>query len=302
MILYGVPVRDKIKVELIERVKKLERNPVLAILQVGDKEDSNVYIRQKQKFGEEIGAEVRLKNLKIERLKDYKKEEENLIKEVEKLNEDKNVDGIIVQLPLPDGFNTEKVSNVIDKNKDADGLTLGSKIIPATARGVMTLLDYYEIEIKDKKTAVIGQSILAGKPIGDELEKRGAQVFRCDINTQNIPEIARRCDILVSAVGKAGLVTKEFVNNKQIVIDVGINKISPPAPLPPLRQGYAGRVEAGEGSEQTKPSLPKLVGDVNFAEVEPLVSAITPVPGGIGPLTVACLFQNLLDLIEKPLI
>ncbi len=108
--------------------------------------------------------------------------------------------------------------------------------------------------------------MLAGKPISEEFEKRGAEVFRCDINTNNIPEIAKGCDILVSAVGKAGLVTKDFVNEKQVVVDVGINKTS------------------------------KIVGDVAFAEVEPLVAAITPVPGGVGPLTVACLFENLLEL------
>ena len=159
--------------------------------------------------------------------------------------------------------------NLVSPKKDADGLGTTSPVIPATARGVLALLDYYKIEIKGKKVAVIGQSILAGKPTSDELEKRGAKVFRCDINTKNISEITKKCDILVSAVGKVGLITKEFVNNKQVVVDVGISKVNG-----------------------------KLVGDVNFAQVEPLVAAITPVPGGIGPLTVACLFQNLLDLCE----
>jgi len=227
-------------------------------------------------------VEVILKNFKIERLKDGNIEEE-LIEEIKKLNEDKNVSGIIVQLPLPSGLNTEKIINLVSAEKDADGLRMtsplapplakgrgwGGDVITATARGVMALLDFYEIEIKGKKAVVIGQGILAGKPIADELEKRGAEVFKCDINTKNIPEIARDCDILISAVGKAGLITKEFVNEKQIVIDVGINKVGG-----------------------------KFVGDVLFDEVEPLVFAITPVPGGVGPLTVACLFQNLIDLCE----
>jgi methylenetetrahydrofolate dehydrogenase (NADP+)/methenyltetrahydrofolate cyclohydrolase len=251
----------------------------LAIVQVGDREDSNVYIRQKQKFGEEIGVGVILKKFEPASV-------EALAGEVEKLNKDKNINGIIVQLPLPEGFDTEKVLNIIDKNKDTDGLTFGSKVVPATARGVMTLLDYYEIKVKGKKVAAIGQSILAGKPIADELEKRGAQVFRCDINTKNIPEVARECDILVSAVGKAGLITKEFVNDKQVVVDVGISKINNDV-APMLRS------ERPASGGRTK-----LVGDVNFAEVLPLVAAITPVPGGIGPLTVACLFENLLDLCE----
>jgi methylenetetrahydrofolate dehydrogenase (NADP+)/methenyltetrahydrofolate cyclohydrolase len=264
-ILYGAPVRDKIKIDLIERIKKLQKKPCLAIAQVGDREDSNVYIRQKQKFGEEIGVEVRL-------IKPEPASAEALAGEVKRLNEDKNVNGIIVQLPLPDGFETTKIIDLVSAEKDVDGLnTRGYPMcISATARGVMALLDFYEIEIKGKKVAVIGQGILAGKPIANEFEKRGVEVFRCDINTRNIPEIARSCDILILAVGKAGLVTKEFVNDKQVVVDVGINKNM-------------------EG---------KLVGDVNFAEVEPLVSAITPVPGGVGPLTVACLFQNLIDLTE----
>ncbi|MCL5795709.1 MAG: bifunctional 5,10-methylenetetrahydrofolate dehydrogenase/5,10-methenyltetrahydrofolate cyclohydrolase [Patescibacteria group bacterium] len=267
-ILYGAPVKDKIKEILAARTKILKKRPVLAIVQVGYREDSNVYIRNKIKFGEEIGARVVLKNFKIERLKDYKKLEEELISEIEKLNADKNVDGIIVQLPLPENLNTEKIINTVLVEKDADGL-VSEKIVSATARGVMTLLEFYEIELKNKKVAVIGQGILAGKPIADELEKKGAEVFRCDINTKNIPEIAKQCDILISAVGKPGLITKEFVNERQVVVDVGTSKMGD-----------------------------KLVGDVNFEEVEPLVYAITPVPGGVGPLTVCSLFQNLLDLIS----
>lgn len=274
MILYGAPVREKIKAELIEKIKKLDRNPVLAIVQAGDREDSNIYVRNKQKFGSEIGIEVRIKKFEL----DTNEKEKELIKEIKKLNKDENIDGIIVQLPLPEGFDSEKIINVIAKEKDADGLASPDQgeveseapggVVPATARGVMTLLDFYQIEIKGKKVAVIGQSGLAGAPIADELEKRQAKVFRCDIETKNIPEIARNCDILISAVGKVGLVDKSFVNENQIVIDVGINK-----------------------SEDGK-----LIGDVNFVEVEPLVTAITPVPGGVGPLTVACLFENLIDL------
>lgn len=269
MILYGAPVKEKIKAELIESLKKLENKPCLAIVQVGDREDSNVYIRQKQKFGEEIGVEVVLKNFKIEKLKDYKKIEEDLIEEIQKLNKDENVNGIIVQLPLPKSFDTEKIINLVDIKKDADGLVSRTLLdtVPATARGVLALLDFYGIEIKNKKVAVIGQGILAGKPISDEFQKRGAEVFRCDINTPNIPEISRGCDILISAVGEAGLITKEFVNENQVVIDVGINKIND-----------------------------KLVGDVDFEKIEPIVRAISPVPGGVGLLTVACLFQNLFDL------
>jgi len=284
-ILYGAPVKEKIREILIEKIKKLKKVPVLAIVQVGNREDSNIYIRQKQKFGGKIGVGVILSKF------DEDIGEGKLISEIEKLNNDKNIDGIIVQLPLSENLDTQKIINTVSVKKDADGLVSKAAFdtIPATARGVMSLFDFYEIAIGGKKVAVIGQGVLAGKPISNELEKRGAEVFRCDINTKNIPEIAKECDILISAVGKAGFITKEFVNPKQVVIDVGINKISLPTPL----------LDAGEGSEQTKPSSLKIVGDVNYSEVEPLVYAITPVPGGVGPLTVACLFQNLLDLMNE---
>ncbi len=287
MILYGAPVREKIKKDLTERIKKLGWEPVLAIAQVGDREDSNIYIKNKIKFGEAIGAKVILRKFS-ENIK-----EEDLIIEINKLNDDEKIDGIIVQLPLPQNLDAKKIINLLKTEKDADGLVSKATfdtilVTPATARAVMSLLDFYNINVTGKKVAVIGQSILAGGPISDELEKMGAKVERCDSKTKNIPEITRECDILISAVGKAGLITKEFVNNKQVVVDVGINKTSPLAPL----------LDAGEGGGQTKPSLPKLVGDVDFNEVEPLVSAITPVPGGVGPLTVACLFENLLDLCE----
>ncbi|OHB15262.1 MAG: hypothetical protein A2431_01705 [Candidatus Zambryskibacteria bacterium RIFOXYC1_FULL_39_10] len=270
MILYGAPVREKIKEILVEKIKKLEKKPCLAIVQVGDREDSNVYIKNKIKFGKEMGVEVLLKKFETNIA------EKDLIKEVDKLANDDSVDSIIVQLPIPKNINTNAILNKIPMGKDADGLSTTKSvnsdniITPATARAVILLLDYYKIGLRGKKVAVIGQSILAGKPISFELEKRGAEVFRCDISTKNIPEITRECNILISAVGKPHLINKEFVNFKQVIIDVGINRV--------------------EG---------KLVGDVNFAEVEPVVCAITPVPGGIGPLTVACLFQNLLDLISE---
>lgn len=269
MILYGAPVKEKIKEELMIRIKGLKKTPVLAIIQVGDREDSNIYIKQKQKFGTEIGAEV--KCIKIIPGKDRGEDENVILKEIDKLNQDENIDGIIIQLPLPEGFNTEKILNSVLPEKDADGLaaSIDPMAIPATARGVLTLLDFYNISVKSKKIAIIGQSILAGKPISDELEKRGAEIFRCDINTKNIPEICQSCDILISAVGKPGLITKEFVKDGQIVVDVGISKM--------------------EG---------KIAGDAAFFEIEPIVAAITPVPGGVGPLTVACLFLNLLDLIS----
>lgn len=256
-ILSGIPVREKIKKELLEKIVKLNRKPVLAIVQVGDREDSNIYIRNKIKFGSEIGVEVRYS--KMEKWKNGKIEEE-LIQEIQELNEDENVDGIIVQLPLPEEIDAEKILGLVKKEKDPE---------PATARAVMEIMDFYQISVEGKKICVIGQGLLAGKAIGEELNRRKAQVASCDINTKNIPEIARGSDILVSAVGKAGLITKEYVNKEQVVIDVGVSKAAFDT---------------------------KIRGDVDFAEVEPTVKAITPVPGGVGPVTVACLFKNLIEL------
>jgi methylenetetrahydrofolate dehydrogenase (NADP+)/methenyltetrahydrofolate cyclohydrolase len=162
----------------------------------------------------------------------------------------------------------------------------------------MSLLDYYKIPVQNKKVAVIGRSKLAGGPIAQALEKRGALISVCHKGTENIEKVCRKADILISATGQIGLVNKKFVHKNQVVVDVGINKITfgpkeitPPTPLT-LRGEPNGKII------QDVSAKPKFVGDVNFTEVEPIVKAITPVPGGVGPLTVACLFQNLLDLVS----
>lgn len=268
-ILYGAPVREKIKKGLISRVSNFFRKPVLVIVQIGNRFDSSVYIRKKKQFGEEIGAIVLVKNFAISI------SQVDLIKEIKKINEDKSVDGVIVQLPLPEHLDSEKIVRNIDQMKDADGLTTAYLensllVTPATARAVEVLLDFYKIEVTNKKIAVIGRSKLAGGPIATMLSKKGAKVTVCHRETSNTKEICRNADIIISAAGEANLVTRDFVGQGQVVIDVGINKV--------------------EG---------KLVGDVDFENVEPIVKAITPVPGGIGPLTVACLFENLLDLVSR---
>jgi methylenetetrahydrofolate dehydrogenase (NADP+)/methenyltetrahydrofolate cyclohydrolase len=258
MILYGAPVRNKIKEELISRIEGLGRTPSLTIIQVGDREESNLYIKNKILFGTEIGVKVLRLNLK---------EETELEDGIKRLNEDKETDGIIIQLPLPEKFNTKKILSLINRKKDADGLISGSAVIPATARAVLALLEYYKIEVRDKKTAVVGQGILAGRPISEELERRGALVQRSDIKTPEIFRITRECDILVSAVGKPYLITKDFVKPGAAVIDVGISKL--------------------DG---------KTVGDVKLDEVSQIAGSVSPVPGGVGPVTVACLFWNVIDL------
>ncbi len=274
-ILYGAPVREEIKQKLMEQIAKLRKEISLAIIQVGDRPDSNIYIRNKQKFGEEVGVKVILKKFGEDI------SEKELIAHIEELNKDKEVNGIIVQLPLPESLDAAKIILSIKKEKDADGLRQtkeisgevmnGPLVTPATARAVMSLLDYYGLALKGKKAVVIGRSRLAGAPIAEALEQRGITVNICHRETLNTALICNAADILVSAAGRPGLVTRDFVKEGQVVIDVGINRV--------------------EGKEK-----PKLVGDVAFEEVEPVVGAISPVPGGVGPLTVVCLFQNLLDL------
>lgn len=299
-ILYGAPVREQLKQNLIARVKMAGRQPTLAIVQVGDRPDSNIYIRNKANFGQEIGVRVILEKLETGGLKDLETKEK-IIRSIERFSEDKEVDGIIVQLPLPQNVDVEEIVNSIPKSKDADGLvsrtvldTEDSLVVtPATARAVLALLDHYEVMVSGKRVAVIGRSKLAGGPIAQVLRERGGEVTVCHrgMEKSEIMDICKKSDILVSAAGEAGLVTKDFVNEKQVVVDVGINQPNPSLRVDPLL--VKGR------ERHTNPSLPKIVGDVAFAEVEPLVAAITPVPGGVGPLTVACLFENLLDLIAK---
>ncbi len=268
--------------EMKARVASLGFSPCLAILQVGEREDSTAYIKQKQKFGEQIGVKVVLKQWP-----DTTKEnlEEEIINEIERLNNDKSVNGIIVQLPLPEYLDTEKILNKVEITKDADGLALGGVTVPATARAILALLDFYEIDLQSKKVAVIGRSRLVGAPTAELLRKRGAEIFVCHRGTSDTASVCRSSDIVIVAAGKPKLVNKDFVNKDQVVIDVGINRIIPPTPFTLM----------GE------PEKSRLVGDVNFEEVEPIVKAISPVPGGVGPLTVACLFENLVQLCYNSL-
>lgn len=276
-ILYGAPVKEKIKENLIERIKKLTKKPSLLIIQVGNRSDSNIYIKSKMDFGKAVGVDVLLKKI------EEKISQEELESDIQKIVEEEKYDGIIVQLPLPSHLNTEEVLNLIPKNMDADALSrsLGDDFVnvvtPATARAVLSLLNFYEINIRGCNVVVLGKSILAGAPISESLKKEGAEVvvFDKESKREDVIEYSSKADVLVSATGSIKLITREFTNPNQVVIDVGINKIG----------------ETAEGRNL-------VVGDVDFDIVSKNVKAITPVPGGIGVITVACLFENLLDLIE----
>ncbi|OHA19435.1 MAG: hypothetical protein A2836_03840 [Candidatus Taylorbacteria bacterium RIFCSPHIGHO2_01_FULL_45_63] len=282
-ILFGKPIQEKMKERLVERVKALSFAASLAIIQIGNLSDSNTYVRQKKLLGEKIGVSVvhhaLPKEVKIEEIKML----------IQSLNNDKSVHGVILQLPLPPSLDSSELLDTISPRKDADALTSyhvkrlleGNKktLLPATARGVLALLDAYNISVSGKRVVVVGRSALVGKPIALALLNRDATVTICHSKTTNLDDITKTADIVIVAIGKPRFFTRNFFREGQVVVDVGINE----APGSKLEEEIGGRM---------------LVGDVYFEEVKGVVSAISPTPGGVGPMTVASLFENLLDLIE----
>jgi methylenetetrahydrofolate dehydrogenase (NADP+) / methenyltetrahydrofolate cyclohydrolase len=257
-ILDGKKLNTEISLDLERKIKKLKVKPRLAIIQIGSVAESTVYIKRKIAFGEKIGAKV--EHIKLP----SKTKKSELSSIISKLNSDKSVHGIIVQLPLPKHINPNEILNSIDEKKRVDG---GKYFLPATTLGILTLLERYKINISGKKVVVIGRSELVGKPTALAMINRGATVTVCHSQTKDLKKETKQADILVVAVGKARLITKNHVSRNQVVIDVGINATA-------------------DG---------KLVGDVDFKNVSKIVRVITPVPGGVGPMTVASLFENLLE-------
>lgn len=253
--------------------QKLDLKSKLLIVRVGEDNASDVYVSKKVEFGEKIGVDVNVVHL------DSTSSEQQVIDEIIKGNEDKTVKGIIVQLPLTEGLNKENIINSISSDKDVDGLTAknlwklmndGSGIIPATAGAVDLLLKEYGIDVVGKHIVIVGDSILVGKPMAIHFLNRDATVTICHDKTKDLSNFTKQADILIVAVGKQSLINSFHVEKDQVVIDIGINR---------LKSG--------------------VVGDVDFDSVKDVVSAITPVPGGVGPLTVAYLFENLLSISSK---
>lgn len=276
-ILDGRAVRDEIAKDLTKQITKLNPKPKLVIIQVGDNPESNTYIGQKIKFGQKIGALV--DHLKLP----DKVTQDSLEEILHNLNISPDVHGVIIQMPIPDSLEKDKLIDMIDPKKDVDGLTTtnqealekGKKdaVIPATAKGVIEILKFYKVQIKNKKAAVVGRSKLVGAPVASILKNMGATVEVGHSKTEDLTAVTKPADIIVVAVGKPNLIAKKHVTAGQTVIDVGIN------------------VEEVEGQR-------KLKGDVSFDEVSEIVGAISPVPGGVGPMTVASLFENLLEAYE----
>lgn len=264
----------KIKEELKTYVDSLDEKPGLVVIQVGDNPASNTYVKNKKLAAEYIG--INFFHYKYEE----NTSEEELINKIKELNNDNSVDGIIVQLPLPKGFNETKIINYIDPNKDVDGLTElnAGKLVnnedclsSCTPTGIMKLLEMYNVEIEGKNTVVVGRSILVGKPIATMLLNKNATVTICHSKTKNLKEITKNADILVVATGHINTITEDMVNENAVVIDVGINR-----------------------NEENK-----LCGDVDFNTIKDKVKLITPVPGGVGPMTVAMLNYNVIKSYKK---
>lgn len=266
-------IRKELKVECDE-LKAKGINPKLAVIMVGDNPASKVYVRNKSRACEEIGIEYE------EHLLSDETTQEELIDLIKKLNEDKSINGILLQSPVPEHLNINQAFKTITYRKDVDGFTPSSvgklcigedTFISCTPYGVMKMFEEYNIDLTGKDVVILGRSNIVGKPLIQCCLSKNATVTVCHSKTKNLKEHTKRADVVISAIGKAKFVTKDMVKPGVIIIDVGIN-----------------RNEDG-----------KLVGDVDFKEVEPIASYITPVPGGVGPMTIAMLMNNVIKAAKE---
>jgi methylenetetrahydrofolate dehydrogenase (NADP+)/methenyltetrahydrofolate cyclohydrolase len=265
-------LREEIKKEISLIKEKTNKIPGLSVILIGDFSPSQIYVKNKEKNSKEVGI-----NSEVIKYPKEVTEQEVLVK-IEELNNNENVSGILVQLPLPKQINKEKIINAIIPSKDVDGfhpinvgnLASGYKaIVPCTPLGCLLLIKKIEKNLLGKHAVILGRSNLNGKPMAQLLLKENCTVTIVHSKTKNLKEECQKADILVAAVGVANLVKGDWVKKDSIVIDVGINKV--------------------EG---------KIVGDVDFDEVKDKVKAITPVPGGVGPMTIACLLKNTLECFK----
>jgi methylenetetrahydrofolate dehydrogenase (NADP+)/methenyltetrahydrofolate cyclohydrolase len=271
MVMGAKNIKIDIYNKLKDKVIGLDRVPSFTVIQVGNNEASNIYIANKKKMAYYIG--YKFSHVKLETTTT-----EELIDIVNKLNDDKNVDGILIQMPLPDNIDTIKVLNTINPNKDIDGLTDYNSgrllheekcLLPCTPAGIVKLLDYYDINVEGCHTVILGRSNLVGKPLANMLINKRATVTACNSKTENLKKYTLDADILIVATGHKHLVTKDMVKEGSIVIDVGISRIDN-----------------------------KIYGDVDFDNVIDKVKYITPVPGGVGQMTMAMLANNIYKAYE----
>lgn len=271
-------LREELKDEIIYLNKKYKRIPGLAVVQVGNNPASSIYVKSKTKNAEEVGIEI------IDHKLDDSTTQEQLLKLIEVLNNQDNVNGILVQLPLPKQINEQVILDSINPDKDADGfhpvnvgkLSIASHndknlLIPCTPYGCLLMLKNLKVDLIGKNAVVVGRSNIVGKPMAQLLLKESCTVTIAHSKTKDLPEVCNKADILVAAVGNPEMIRGEWIKDGAIVIDVGINRID---------------------SNNNKEIKKTLVGDVDYLEAEKKAFAITPVPGGVGPMTIACLLRN----------
>ena len=290
-ILDGTKIAADIRAEVAAEVKSLSAaglTPGLAVVLVGHNPASEIYVRGKVKACEEVG----IYSEKITPSENATTAE--LLALVEDLNRRDEIDGILVQLPLPPQVDSKKILMAVDPAKDVDGFhpvnvgflsTQRPGLVPCTPAGVMEILRRSNIQVAGQEAVVVGRSDIVGKPVAMLLTNANATVTSCHSKTRDLPAVCRRADILVAAIGRAGMITRDFVRPGATVIDVGMNKVTDPKEFASLFAGNQKREE----SFRTKGST--LVGDVH-PEVAEIAGAITPVPGGVGPLTIAMLMFN----------
>lgn len=271
----GKMISSKLKEEYKVRIAKLERKPNLAMIRIGDDAAAALYTKLKGKMCQELGipfAEYQLPASITQ---------EELLAQVEKLNQDKEITAILIESPIPNHLNIIEAFDKIAPEKDVDGLNsinLGElaaghpKYVPATPLGIMKLLEEYRIEIEGKKCVVVGRSNLVGRPMALSLLNANGTVTVCHSRTKNLAAITKEADILIVAIGKPKFITAEMIKEGAVVVDVGINRV---------------------------PGEKKIVGDVDYERVKEKCEYITPVPGGVGPMTIISLIANLMKTVEK---
>ena len=271
-IIDGIKISTEIRKEIKQIINETKITPSLAVIQVGDNKASSIYIKNKKKACEEVG--IRFEHIKF----NDTISEELVINEIKRLNNDISINGILVQLPLPLGFDEGKIINTISPVKDVDGLTyqnVGNLVlendclVPCTPLGVMELLKAYNVRLSGKNVCLVGRSNLVGKPLIQLLLRNDATLSVCHSKSLDIKNHTKQADVLIVAAGHPNLITKDMVKDGVVIIDVGINK---------------------EGN--------LLCGDVDFDGVSKKASLITPVPGGVGPMTVACLLKNVVKAYQ----
>ena len=267
-VLDGKKVSLHIREEITKEINKLNIRPKMVDIQIGENPASDIYIAGKEKAANQVGMDFECIRYSADT------DEDEIIKKIKELNNDKSVNGIFIQSPVPNGFDEIKLMNTVIPEKDVDGLTylnagmlLNNKesMISCTPNGIMQILKFYKIDVESKNVVIVGRSNLVGKPLMNLFINANATVTLCHSKTKNLDKITKKADILVAAVGKKHFITRDMVKRNSVIIDVGINRV--------------------DG---------KVYGDVDYDGVKDKVKAITPVPGGVGPMTITMLLYNVL--------